>query len=57
MFFPDEATAIAAGHRPCAVCLPGKYARWKADQESTVSGTGDVRDRRVTSCRPRGAEA
>ncbi|MEU6674625.1 Ada metal-binding domain-containing protein [Streptomyces sp. NPDC046925] len=35
VFFPDEATAIAAGYRPCAVCLPGQYARWKADPEST----------------------
>ncbi|MEV0115731.1 metal-binding protein [Streptomyces sp. NPDC050844] len=30
VFFADEATAIAAGHRPCAVCLPVAYARWKA---------------------------
>ena len=29
VFFLDEATAIAAGYRPCAVCLPGRYARWK----------------------------
>ncbi|GAA3115775.1 Ada metal-binding domain-containing protein [Streptomyces rectiviolaceus] len=35
VFFPDEATAIAAGYRPCAVCLPAQYARWKADPEST----------------------
>jgi hypothetical protein len=30
VFFLDEATAIAAGYRPCGVCLPGKYATWKA---------------------------
>ncbi|MGW0905254.1 Ada metal-binding domain-containing protein [Streptomyces sp. NPDC002853] len=35
VFFPDEATAIAAGYRPCAVCLPAQYARWRADPEST----------------------
>jgi methylphosphotriester-DNA--protein-cysteine methyltransferase len=29
VFFPDEATAIAAGYRPCAVCLPGRYQNWK----------------------------
>lgn len=34
VFFPDEATAIAAGYRPCAVCLPAQYARWKVDPES-----------------------
>jgi Metal binding domain of Ada len=31
VFFPDEATAIAAGYRPCAVCLPDRYTRWKAN--------------------------
>ena len=30
VFFADEPTAIAAGYRPCAVCLPAEYARWKA---------------------------
>jgi methylphosphotriester-DNA--protein-cysteine methyltransferase len=29
VFFADEATAIAAGYRPCAVCLPERYALWK----------------------------
>ena len=30
VFFCDEATAIAVGYRPCAACLPEKYAAWKA---------------------------
>lgn len=30
VFFGDEATAVQAGYRPCAVCLPTKYAAWKA---------------------------
>jgi methylphosphotriester-DNA--protein-cysteine methyltransferase len=30
VFFLDEAAAVAAGFRPCAVCLPEHYARWKA---------------------------
>ena len=30
VFFADEATAIAAGYRPCANCLPAAYATWKA---------------------------
>jgi len=30
VFFADEATAIAAGYRPCAVCMPDEYRRWKA---------------------------
>lgn len=30
VFFADEATAVAAGFRPCARCLPAEYAAWKA---------------------------
>jgi hypothetical protein len=30
VFFADEETAIAAGYRPCARCMPGAYAAWKA---------------------------
>ena len=30
VFFADESTAIAAGYRPCAACLPETHARWKA---------------------------
>lgn len=29
VFFADEATAIAAGYRPCATCMPEAYAKWK----------------------------
>jgi methylated-DNA-[protein]-cysteine S-methyltransferase len=29
IFFADEPTALAAGYRPCATCLPEAYARWK----------------------------
>lgn len=29
VFFLDEGAAVAAGYRPCAVCLPQKYAAWK----------------------------
>lgn len=29
VFFADEETAIAAGYRPCAVCLREKYKAWK----------------------------
>jgi methylphosphotriester-DNA--protein-cysteine methyltransferase len=33
VFFADEQTAIAAGFRPCASCLPEKYAIWKSYHE------------------------
>jgi Metal binding domain of Ada len=29
VFFADEATAIAAGYRPCAVCMKERYVVWK----------------------------
>ena len=29
VFFADEATAIAAGYRPCAKCMPDEYRAWK----------------------------
>jgi hypothetical protein len=29
VFFADERTAIAAGYRPCAVCMPERYRAWK----------------------------
>ncbi len=32
VFFQNEATAIAAGYRPCAVCMPEEYAVWKKNQ-------------------------
>jgi methylphosphotriester-DNA--protein-cysteine methyltransferase len=31
VFFADAQTAVAAGYRPCAVCLPEAYRRWKAE--------------------------
>ena len=34
VFFADEATAIAAGYRPCANCMPTEYAAWRATSRS-----------------------
>ena len=31
VFFKDEATALAAGFRPCGRCLREKYIQYKAD--------------------------
>lgn len=30
VFFATEQDAISAGYRPCAICLPEAYARWRA---------------------------
>jgi len=29
IFFADETDAIAAGYRPCGVCMPTEYSRWR----------------------------
>jgi methylphosphotriester-DNA--protein-cysteine methyltransferase len=33
VFFADEATAIAAGYRPCGVCMREAYRRWKSARD------------------------
>lgn len=33
VFFKDEETAILAGYRPCAKCMPVEYAEWKKKHE------------------------
>lgn len=35
VFFADEATAIAAGYRPCGACMREKFKQWKGQQEGT----------------------
>lgn len=42
VFFLDEATAIAAGYRPCAVCMPRQYAIWKAASHGNRKGDREV---------------
>lgn len=32
VFFLDEASAVAAGYRPCAVCMPARYRQWKTQE-------------------------
>ena len=32
VFFVDEATAIAAGYRPCGNCLREQYKTWRTNQ-------------------------
>ena len=43
VFFSTAEHARAAGYRPCAVCLPGAYTTWKAQQDGG-SETKPVRD-------------
>ncbi len=37
VFFADESTAIAAGYRPCAACLPSRYQSWKSAELPPVN--------------------
>ena len=39
VFFADEATARAAGYRPCAVCMPAAYGAWRAAQSQSAGRT------------------
>lgn len=32
VFFLQETDAVAAGFRPCAICMPRAYAQWKSAQ-------------------------
>jgi methylphosphotriester-DNA--protein-cysteine methyltransferase len=49
VFFADDATAVAAGYRPCAVCLPEDYQAWKSAQMITKPVKGPpVTDHRWT---------
>jgi Metal binding domain of Ada len=36
VFFITETAAIGSGYRPCAVCLPEKYAIWKKSQPPRI---------------------
>lgn len=40
VFFADEATAVAAGYRPCAVCCPEHHAAWKAGRAPSGPSPG-----------------
>jgi methylphosphotriester-DNA--protein-cysteine methyltransferase len=35
VFFADEATARAAGYRPCFVCMRAQYRAWKVATAAT----------------------
>lgn len=43
VFFADETTAVAAGYRPCAVCLPQEYRAWKDGRQA--AGTVELPQR------------
>lgn len=43
LFFLDEATALAAGHRPCATCRRDRYKAFREAWEATY---GDIRNGR-----------
>jgi Metal binding domain of Ada len=38
VFFADETTAISAGYRPCARCLPERYRLWRTNPAAWRAG-------------------
>lgn len=36
-FFADEETAIAAGYRPCGICMKEEYRKWKQSKSNAVA--------------------
>jgi methylphosphotriester-DNA--protein-cysteine methyltransferase len=36
VFFADEATAIAAGYRPCGNCMRAGYREWRSRRAGTA---------------------
>jgi len=46
VFFADEATAIAAGYRPCGVCMREAYRRWKEATSAGAHALGPLRSSR-----------
>ena len=58
LFFLDEATALAAGHRPCAECMRGRFnefrAAWSADPVAATELDAALHAERLT---PDGAQA
>jgi hypothetical protein len=40
VFFADEATAMAAGFRPCGACMRHRYAEWKRDDSDWRRAAG-----------------
>ncbi len=34
VFFKDEETAIAAGYRPCSICMKKEYKLWKEKMQN-----------------------
>ena len=55
VFFAGEQSAIAAGYRPCAVCLPGAYAAWLT-RGSAAQARRPGRDGAAASPQRRGAK-
>jgi hypothetical protein len=53
LFFLDEATALAAGHRPCAVCRRDDYLRlvaiWRGLHPGQVGADAQLHTERVVS--------
>jgi methylphosphotriester-DNA--protein-cysteine methyltransferase len=44
VFFVAESDAIAAGYRPCAVCMPAAYLSWIANEKGGAPSAPSIRN-------------
>jgi|SRR5271166_3712343 len=51
VFFADELTAVAAGYRPCATCMPAAHKAWKASQPRPPQHDADHRPKNSQAAR------
>lgn len=43
VFFADEETAIAAGYRPCGICMKEEYRKWKQSRINAPESSKSVK--------------
>jgi len=43
VFFADEPTAVAAGYRPCATCMPAAHKAWKRSSSTAMAPLSSMR--------------
>ena len=59
LFFLDEATALAAGHRPCAECRHARFIAfcnaWRTAHPADGTRRGPPPTRSTTACTPSGS--
>jgi methylphosphotriester-DNA--protein-cysteine methyltransferase len=53
VFFADEASAIAAGYRPCGTCCADRYQEWKNTRAALAATSRRTHGERPSQHKPR----